>query len=298
MDRIRQRTTGSYGLTATAYGSDGVTPATIVAPVTVTITDGAGTVVLTDTPAIDNGTLTLDVAFDDLPLLDTYLVTWTGVVGGQAQEWRTEFELVGGYLFEIAELRGRARELADTAKYTDERLRTERTAAEDRFEVAAGRAFVPRGRRASFRARPDRILLPNMMIREIYALTIDGRALTEAEIAALDIDYENGVIRDACDSVSWAAGSHRHGRHHRVPVTAHYAFGDDTPLEIVRKAALELAQEYTLPSAIPARATVMTTEVGSYRISVADATGRTGLPNVDAVIAQVGFARPATGAVG
>ena len=56
-----------------------------------------------------------------------------------------------------------------------------------------------------------------------------------------------------------------------------------------------LAAEKALPSTIPARATSINTDVGSYRISQADKTGRTGIPEVDAVIAQFGEDKPVTG---
>ena len=55
-------------------------------------------------------------------------------------------------------------------------------------------------------------------------------------------------------------------------------------------------REHAKPSTIPARATSISTDLGNYRISQADATGKTGIPDVDAIIGLVGAAKPATGA--
>ena len=56
-----------------------------------------------------------------------------------------------------------------------------------------------------------------------------------------------------------------------------------------------LAAEKALPSTIPARATSLSTDIGNYRISQADKTGKTGIPDVDAIIGLLGEDKPVTG---
>ena len=56
-----------------------------------------------------------------------------------------------------------------------------------------------------------------------------------------------------------------------------------------------LAAERAKPSTIPARATSLNTDGGAYRISQADKTGKTGIPDVDAIIGLLGEDKPVTG---
>lgn len=285
MDRMKRRTVGSYPLTATAYDVDG-NEATIVAPVSLTIYDGAGTSIYTTTPSITQGVLSADVPYAELPNLDTYNAVWTGTVGGVAQSWETPFELVGGFIFEVSELRAfDSRNLSDGTRFPTESLKDRRSEAEDAFEARCGCAFVPRGSRETIIGNGRQKLLVEFPFpTEIYSVTVDGVALTAPEIAALTI-HRWGAIES---TTYWTDGS---------VIVIHYAHGFTVPPAPVKRAVLTLASEYAKMSysSVPARATATTIGDQTFRITVAGRDGRFGIPDVDAVASQYDHTRPVIG---
>jgi len=62
----------------------------------------------------------------------------------------------------------------------------------------------------------------------------------------------------------------------------------------VATAAMILAREYVFRSALSSRATVEATDVGFFRLSVAGPGRPTGVPEVDAAVAEFGRRRPRT----
>lgn len=297
MNRIKKRSVGTYTFTATAENEDGVAQ-TIVAPVTVTIRDGAGTTVVTDTPTISAGKLVYDCNAALLDTLDIYEITWTGVVGGESQAWVTEVEIVGGYLFEIADLRKQDRAFADTTKYPTETLREIRYWVEDVIEGsrAAQVAFVPRGRRVKVSgSSPDLRLgynpllygtdyrglqLPDFNIREVYSLTINDYTLTAEELAEVRID-DNWLYRTAgVQWPAWPTGNRN--------ISVYYEHGFDRAPGAITRAALMLAREYLVKSDLPGRATATSIGDQMFRLTIAGRDGVTGIPEVDAAIDQFG----------
>ena len=65
--------------------------------------------------------------------------------------------------------------------------------------------------------------------------------------------------------------------------------------ELAKQAVMILTAEKAKPKTIPTRATALNTDVGNYRISQADKTGKTGIPDVDAIIGLLGEDKPVTG---
>lgn len=287
MNRIKRREVGTYTFTATAENEDGVAQ-TIVAPVTVTIRDGAGTVLVTDTPTISTGKLVYDCNASLLPNLDTYQITWTGVVGAEAQEWVTDVELVGGYLFEIADLRKEDRAFADTTKYPTDLLRMVRTAAETVIEgkKAANVAFVPRGRRVRIsgpgvydrNTAESGINVEDFETRSVYSASVGGTALTNDQVYALICD-DNTIWRS---DAMWPVG--------RKNIVIHYEHGYGRPDPAITRAALMLAREYLVKSDIPGRATATSIGDQMFRLTIAGRDGVTGIPDVDAAIKDCGRA--------
>ena len=268
MERIKRRTVGSYTLTASARDEDG-DPVDITGTPTLTIYDGTGTAVFTDDATISDGDLS---------------ASWVAEVAGNAEEWRTPFELVGGFIFEIGELRDHDEQFENQTNYPTEQLKRARTWAEDRFEhpLAACAAYVPRGCRETRKGNGTPLLYltyPN--IRRVISVTVDGTALTEAELSELTI------WRRAIESPSsWMEGS---------KIEVFYEHGYDVPPEPVKEAVMILAKEYAVESALSSRATSESTDVGFLRLSIATAGGRTGIPEVDAVMADYGHRLPAIG---
>lgn len=297
MNRIKKRSVGTYTLTATAENEDGVVQ-TIAAPVTVTIKDGAGVTVVTDTPTISSGTLTYNVDAGLLTKLDVYEVVWSGTISGGAQSWTTEFELVGGYIFEIADLRKQNRAFSDLTKYPTFTLREVRTWVEETLEsyMAANVAFVPRYSRVKVSgSSPDLtrgynpllygqdyrgLTVPDFEVRDVYSCTVNGTALTDDELDAIAVD-DNTLWRSA--GVQWPAWPFGHDN-----IELHYKHGYARCPGPITRAGLILATEYLVKSDLPGRATATSIGDQLFRLSIAGRDGVTGLPEVDAAIAQFG----------
>ena len=186
--------------------------------------------------------------------------------------------------FTTEELRAASSDLVNDTKYPDAKLEASRAFAEQWFEAAAKLAYVPRevtdtlegnGRRTLFVTR-------HVAVGELSACTIDGTALTETELATVKLTAY-GALRHP---VRWPAGA-------EISVT--YQHGYEAPPEAVKNAVIKLALEDLMPPQIPARATAMNLDVGAYRISQADRTGKTGIPAVDAIIGLLGADKPVVG---
>ena len=281
MLRIKQRTSGTYTLTASALDDDGVVQ-DISAPYTVTIKNGAGTTVATGTPTYHQHVLTYTPAVTLLPDLDTYSVTWTGIVSAAAWSFTDTLELAGGYLFEIADLRAEDRAFENANKYPSETLRKIRTWVEDTIESerAAAVAFVPRSRRITIDGTDSRMLiLPDFNVREVLSITVDGTAWTNLDLAEIVID-DNALH---LQSGYWIGGDRN--------VEIHYTHGHDLTPGPITRAALMLAREYLIKSDLPGRATATSIGDQMFRLTIAGRDGVTGLPEVDAAISQFGRKR-------
>lgn len=279
MNRMKKRGAGRYTITVGAVDEAG-NPAPITEPVTVKILDGAGATVVEDVPLIVEGELAYDLDAALVPELDTYTAVWTGTADAAEQEWRTEFELVGGYLFEISDMRASRAELENTTKFPTAKLRDARVTAEQRFELGCHVAFVPRGARVELRGDGTRTLLvPIVELRRVYAVTVDGVAI---DVDDLVVEPWGALVR----SSAWPKGSR---------IAVHLEHGYSAPEGPVSEAVLELARDYVMPSNLPARATGISSDVGFMRFTLAGKDGTTGIPNVDAAIAAYGRSIPAVG---
>lgn len=180
-----------------------------------------------------------------------------------------------GHYFTLAELRAQDESYEDEETITDEKLALARAWVEATFEhpKACAVAFVPRSTSETVRARGGtRLRLSWPELRSVTSVSIDGVALTEAELAGLAI-FDREVGR----ADGWARGA---------KVVIAYTHGYDAPNPMVKKAALMLAKEFIVDSGLASRATIESTDVGFYRLSIAAPEGRTGIPYVDAVIAD------------
>jgi len=277
-------------VTLKVYNEDGVlTDAT--GSVSVLVEDSAGTDVSTGTATktpTTTGTYTYTVPKTVTENLDAYSVSWTYTVAGVSRTAKTYFEAVGGHLFEIADFRARDTALADATIYPSDKVRAARVAAEQRFEKHAKVAFVPRARTVVLNGdNTTRIVVPDAELRVVYSASIDGVDLTEEEMDYLEVD-PSGIIRRN-DEKHWTAGFKN------VVIT--YEHGYDSPPEPVKNAVMMLAFEELVPSSLNPRATSQSTDLGEFRISVAnvDAGRFTGIPDVDAVIQTFGRNRPSVG---
>jgi hypothetical protein len=271
--RVRRRWTGEYDLIGTVYDADGVA-ATATAG-TVSIYDSAGTAIVTDgTCTPDSGTLTYALDVDTADELDTYECRWSATVSGETITFRTNFELVGEYLFEVSDLRTHSGgAFASTTDYPTDKLVDARTWVEQRMEKIAGVAFVPRGSREKHYGTGSNYLMCNQpRLRDLYSITENGTEWTAEQLAAVKV--RGGIL--VLDSGAWDRDS---------VYVVHYEHGHfDTPSP-VQEAGLILAAEYLIESNLRSRATSESTDVGFIRLSYA-AEGRVGIPEVDGVLAD------------
>ena len=283
MSRILQKSTGGYVLTCPLIDDFG-NVIEAIAPFSLALVNGAQEPITVPEPTLAEPVLTVTVPVEDMPLLDTYTATWTGTVGDETVEWVTEVELVGGFLFTIAQLRGADSAFADDTKYPDATLLEVRTGAEMTIEgdKACAVAFVPRGRRVRLDGSGrDSLRLPDFEGRTVLSVTVDGTAWTEEQIATITVADDRLWLASGI----WSKG-HRN-------VVLHYTHGHDRALAPERRAALILSREYlSAPvTGLSGRATATSIGDQMYRITIAGRDGITGLPEVDAAIDQRGRKR-------
>lgn len=257
--------------------------------ITVTIRDSAGTTVTTGTAtddpnALGRYTFTVEVAFTGD--MDVYTAEWDATLGGAAQKFYTTYEVVGGFIVSVAEIRAFDDAIANETDYPTARVVKARQAAEDRLELLCGRAFRPRGARATVSGDNSLdVWLPTIEIRRIVTGAIAGVALTSAELADLVVDTTGRISRQYAGI--WTLG--------RRNVALHYEYGPDVAPEPIKRACLLLVRHFLVGSAVPDRATSLTTGEGTFRLATAGREGPTGLPEVDAIINDYSVQLPTVG---
>jgi hypothetical protein len=281
ISRLKKQGSGSYLIESEYRDDDGVIH-TVHVPVSVTVRDGAGATVFTGTPTLHGGHLDILIPVATFPELDVYTFYWTATLSGSPVAWESQVEIVGGYLFDVADLRDQDRTFT-VEKYPSEVLREVRNWVEDVIEGprAANVAFVPRSSRVTIDGTGGHaLLLPDLEIREVYSVTVDGVAWSALEVATLTVD--DGVLWIEADSPLsvWPAG--------RRNIVLHYSHGFDRPPGAITRAGLILAKEYLVKSDVPGRATATSIGDQLFRLTVAGRDGVTGLPDVDAAIDQFG----------
>lgn len=288
MERLLAGQPGTVHLTI--YNEDGVAVDATGTP-SVVVFDDAGNDLVTASAtktAATVGQYTYLVPKTVTEDLGGYYVEWTYTLAGISRTTKTYFESVGGHLFEIPELRAFDSDLADDTVYTAAKIREARVTAEQRFERAADVAFVPRAKTVVLSGDDTtKLVLPDAEIRAIYSASIDDVDLTVEELDYLAID-KSGVIRRN-DNQLWTAGFKN------IVIT--YEHGYDTVPGPVKRQVMRLAYEALVPSSLNPRATSVSTDLGEFRLSIANAdAGRwTGIPEVDAVAKQFGRERPTVG---
>lgn len=274
MDRIRQKTAGTYALNVATRDDDGIA-VTASSPASLVVVDGAGANSHTYTPTIAAGEMTQTAPVADMPYLDTYVGTWTDNAGLQ---WSSRTEICGGFLFEIADFRLLDTKYADAGVYSAALLRAVRTTVEMRCEEVAGVAFVPRARR--LRVIGDgstRLLLSDPALRSVREVKIDGVAMTAGELA--DITLREWGALDRTDGSVWTE---------HAAIDVWYEHGLDCVPEPVTQAAMLAAPEYLTRKALASRAVTEVTEFGTFNLSIAGYRKPFGIPEVDRVLSDFG----------
>jgi hypothetical protein len=211
--------------------------------------------------------------------LGVFDLLWTIARPGGTELRRGQVEIVGAFLYEIGELRAVYDDYSDAAKWPAERLRQNRDAVEDTFEPW----LSPQPRRRRRRVTLDgggisaRVLeLPDIYPQRPASITVDGVALTTPELDALAV-YETGhVVR----TNPWPCG--------RQNIVVDYEHGLAQVPQDLHDAALLVAKATLTTAATPDRATSISTDTGSFRLTIAGKDGPTGFPTVDAALDRWG----------
>lgn len=255
--------------------------------------NGDATVVVTDSAGVEvpqsplagvvgsTGEYTLTIP-PTMLTLDNYTASWTMADDSPRT---TEFELVGSFLFTIAALRARYTELVED-KYSADRVREVRNEVEDTFTRCARVSFTRRGYRESRSGADDATLFLTLRrLHRLISASIDTEALTVDELADVIVgdqwlQRKTGV---------WTTGVSN--------VDVLYEHGLASPPGPVVAKGLAYARHLLVRSAFDEanRAVLQSTELGTFRMSVAGGRHFTGLPDVDAVLEQWGRRHGAVG---
>jgi hypothetical protein len=211
--------------------------------------------------------------------LDILTVDWTGTVGGASVTARDIVEVVGGFLFGLAEARA-VPPVLDATRYPSTMLARKRISVEQECEEICGQAFVPRFSRVAMVVKGRASMsLPSVRVRALRAVTVDGVTQSLTGLSVTPSGVITGMYWPATTPASQAVIEYEHGWEY--------------PPEDLREATMlrlrsRLSQGDT---AIPQRAlSFSVTEGGTYRLSTPSAR-RTGIPEVDGVYDRYTFNR-------
>lgn len=294
MERVGRGVGGTITATFTLDGA-GSPPSPNTATVTLT-RDSDGTTVVSGAAATPgaNGTFTYFVTPAQAGALDLLTASWTATVNGNVTTITTQVEVVGGFLFSIADARALPA-LANGTTYPDANIRAARTLAEQALEDACGVSFVPRYRREITSGNyQDTIMLQRPRPTLLRSITVTGVVLTAADLAQVVMLPTGALYRPALwGGMSYYGGAAIWGSQN-VPgggtgnVVVVYEHGYPTPPMRVARAALLLARRWLVDSPVDERTTQVTTEGGTISFMAAGGVGSFDLPEVVACVQQYG----------
>ncbi|MCW2768468.1 MAG: hypothetical protein JWO11_4427 [Nocardioides sp.] len=301
LTRIQKNTAGTlrhtFLLDETPTDSSTTVTYTVVDAVGAAVTNGNATLVSAGT-----GTYTFTLAAQ--AALKACTVTWTGTISGATTTQTTYAEIVGGFLFSLAEGRGSDATLADTSKYPAADLVAARLEVEAECETICDRAFVPRYERVVLDGTgTDEILLrhsdPTRSVAEVrtvrsvkMAARADGTfvSFTAAELAALIVTGDGTLVRTSGDRFL----------ENRANIIVEYEYGLDRPQpDLVRAALTRFRTQLNVnKSGVPDRASSFTAaDGGTFRLDM-PGPFKTGVPTVDAAYGRYSRRSTGTGATG
>lgn len=243
--------------------------------VTVTVRDGAGATIASGTATRASlGTYTFALTGANNAVLDTYTASWVATVTGQPNTYATRYEVVGGHLFGVADLREFDTSLTAPA-YPGAAIRKARDEATAQLERPGTTFGSARGVRVRLDGTGTDVLrVPHTLVTDVISCRVDGVTLSPADIAVY------GDRRLVLPSGSWTAG-HRN-------VELHYEAGwPQTPPPLAR-AAMILARDALVETTAAAsmRATAQITGDTAFRLTIPGRDGWTGIPIVDEAIRE------------
>ncbi len=221
---------------------------------------GTGTYNYTPPPQAQLNALTLD---------------WSGTVAGNAVVERDIVEVVGGFLFDLAEARAKPPAL-DATRYPTAMLKAGRIEVEIECERICRVAWVPRYKRVAIDTGwryTDRLLTPDTQLRALRSVTVNGTTWTVDQVNAVTVSESGVLTLPACQP--WPVRS-------RIILEYEHGF-DFPPVDVGTAGMVRLRSRLGLfDTSVPYRAISFTSgEGGTYRLST-PSKDRTGIPEVDA----------------
>jgi hypothetical protein len=251
---------------------------------TATVVDSAGVAIAGSPLAVTNPAVgTYEAVLPAQTVLDTYDVTWNVPDGSKRS---AQFEVVGSFLFTLAELRAFEAGFTDVAAYPVATLVGIRSAVEERFEEVTHVSWTLRGRREFLSGEGRARIFPRSYeIRRLVSARMDGVALSAGDLADVAV-FPFGMLERKTGGV-WNAGARN--------IEVLYEHGWPVPPMPIKRAGMRLARSEAIKTILGGsneRATAEITEMGSFRLSIAGREGPTGIPDVDAVLDQFGKGEP------
>lgn len=281
----RIRAGSAATLTLTTTDSDGE-PAEASGTVTVGVAKADGTAVVAagtaTTHTSGSATYTVALTATQTATLELLTATWTN----GTSTWTTRHEIVGGFLFTVAQARAfdaTVLGFAATNTFTDDQILAARGPIERRVEFICDRAFVPRYSRLTLDGTGTTDLVLGVSeprtVRSARVYASAGSStyssLSATSLAGLALT-DDGTIRRTDNNV-WTED--------RANIVVEVEHGwDNPPDDLVDAVLLHLRHYLTRPrSAMLDRATSLSDGDGaSYNLATAEIY-RTGIPEVDAV---------------
>ena len=270
----RVRKGGTDTITAAFYGG-GETAATR-GSVTVTVTSDTGATLATGSASEDGSTHVYSYSLTTAATaaIDLLTVTWASA----SETITTHVEVVGGFYFDLADLRAMNDISGQTTKYPTDSLRRARDWIEDIIDGTVNAPFVRRYFRDQFNWTPN-LVLRQPYGRALLSMSVNGTAVSGGDLAALTIDSSGRIVTAATGVQSYRTGL--------VDIRYEAAVMDSCPADL-REVALQAARWHLIAtdgqSGIPSRATSITNEFGNVNLTTASKDRPTGIPDVDAVI--------------
>jgi hypothetical protein len=283
MSLIRVLRGAAATLTRTIYLDEAA--ADTASPPTVVVTRPDGTVVASGTAVDAPGTGNYTYTLPGGPTgpgsatwqLDLLRVSWTGSIGGATVTLTDTVEVVGGFLFGLAEARASDPSLANTTTYPTSLLAAKRLEVEVECERICGQAFVPRFGRAIVSGDGSGVVvLPHQQIRTVRAV----QYLNADVWTTLDVVADFSIIPGSIVVHDYSYFPFGYSN-----IVVEYEHGwDSPPPDLVDAALMRLRSLLNRPrSGIADRALSQTTEFGTTIRYAMPGRDRTGIPDVDAV---------------
>jgi hypothetical protein len=226
------------------------------------------------------GTYSFVLAATSTAEVTFYTVTWAASIGGQPQTITTFVEVVGEFLFTLAEARQVDGGAITLAIADDQKVLDKRTSIADRLQRVCGVSFFPRFARETRNGDGSwQLRLNHHRASKLLTVKVNGVA---KDIAGYTL-HSTGILEATSNYVYAPSGWFTPGRGN---VVVEYVHGWDQVPGPVRDAALKIARMQLVPSNIGDRATSIATDQGTIFLSTA---GRGtfqpfGIPEVDAAL--------------